>query len=308
MWFKNLIFYRFSQPFSLSDEALTEKLQPRAFQLCGAMDNFSYGWSSPLGANRDGLTFTASQCTMICARREEKVLPSSVVKEFVDAKVEELEEQQMRKLRKKERDEIRDEVMLDLMPRAFTRSIYTFAYIDRQNGLLIVDSSSHKRAEDLTTLLRKCLGSLPIEMPMVNHTPTVAMTSWISEGNIPADLIAQDECELRSPDENGAVIRCKSQDLDSDEIQGHLAAEKQITKLAVTWDDRLSFVLSEDLTIKRIKFTDLVQDQIDDCNAESYEEKFDADFTVMCLEYSRLFQRLFEFFGGEQVTEKSAVA
>lgn len=272
------------------------------------MDSFSYGWSSPLGNNADNLTFSSNQCTMICARREEKVLPSSVVKEFVDSKVAELEEQHMRKLRKKERDEIRDEILLDLMPRAFTRSIYTFAYIDRQNGLLIVDSPSHKRAEDLSTLLRKCLGSLPIELPMVNHTPTVAMSNWISEGNIPSDLIAEDECELRSPDENGAVIRCKGQELDSEEIQGHLAANKQITKLAVTWDDRLSFVICEDLTIKRLKFTDLVQDQIDDCNAESYEEKFDADFTIMCLEYSRLFQRIFEFFGGEQSTEKSAVA
>jgi len=309
MWFKNLIFYRFMQPFTLSEDALQEQLNEKTFQLCGPLDQFSYGWSAPLGAKHEQqLTFTAGNCIMICARREEKVLPASVIKEFVNDKVVEIEDQQMRKVGRKEKDDLREEILHDLLPRAFTRSIYTYAYIDKQNGFLIVDSSSHKRAEDLTTLLRKCVGSLPIEPPTVTQSPSSTMTHWLKNDDIPSDLVIEDECELKSPDESGAVIRCKSQDMGSEEIQSHLNANKQVTKLSVTWDDRLSFNINEDLTLKRIRLTDVVQDQVSDCHAESMEEKFDADFTVMCLELSNLLPRVLDFFGGEQMGQQAAVA
>ncbi|MBT5229437.1 MAG: recombination-associated protein RdgC, partial [Methylococcales bacterium] len=203
MWFKNLIFYRFVTPFTLSDEALAEQLSDKAFQLCGPLDHFSQGWSAPLGAKHDQLTFTTSHCTMVCMRKEEKVLPAAVVKEFVGSKVSDIEEQQMRKVGRKEREDIKDEILHDLLPRAFTRSAYTYAYIDRQNGWMIVDSASQKKADDLTTLLRKTLGSLAIELPTTNDMPTACMTHWLKEGNLPTGLNIEDECELKSPDENG---------------------------------------------------------------------------------------------------------
>jgi len=309
MWFKNLIFYRFIQPFTLSEDALQEKLNDKRFQLCGPLDQSTFGWSAPLGAKHEQqLTFTAGNCIMLCARREEKVLPASVIKEFVNDKVVEIEDQQMRKVGRKEKDDIRDEILHDLLPRAFTRSVYTYAYIDTKTGFLVVDASSHKRAEDLTSLLRKCLGSLPIEPPTVTQSPTSVMTSWLKNDDIPSDLVIEDECELKSPDDSGAVIRCKSQDMGSEEIQGHLTANKQVTKLSVTWDERLSFNINDDLTLKRVRLTDVVQDKISECNAESMEEQFDVDFTVMCLEFSHLLPRVLAFFGGEQMAQQAAVA
>ncbi len=129
MWFKNLHLYRLTKPFELSPEELHEQLTQKPFQPCAAIAPFSYGWISPLGRSSEQLTHAANGNIMVCARKEEKVLPAAVVREFVTERVVAIEEEQGRTLRRKEREEIRNEVFLDLLPRAFTRSSYTYAYL-----------------------------------------------------------------------------------------------------------------------------------------------------------------------------------
>jgi len=121
MWFKNLHIFRFLQPFTLSANALHEQLTEATFQPCGKMDMGSMGWVPPLGRENDSLVHSTNNCIIFTARKEEKILPASVVREFVNDKVEEIETQQMRKVRKREKDEIREEVLLDLIPRAVVK-------------------------------------------------------------------------------------------------------------------------------------------------------------------------------------------
>lgn len=304
MWFKNLAVYRFTEPFTLSAEVLAEKLAQQPFRPCGAQDEFSVGWTAPLGRSSDSLVHVMGGFLMVCAKKEEKVLPASVINELLVEKIEEQEAREMRKLPSKERSRLKDELIFELLPRAFSFSRKTFAYIDTQGGWLVVDSASAKKAEDLLSLLRKCVGSLPVVPLLTNAKPAGIMTQWLLDpSSMPSDLAVEDECELRSPEAEGGIVRCKRHDLSLPEIKNHLDSGKQVIKLALNWSERISFVLDENLSIKRLKFMDLVQEQAAEIEAFDETEQFDADFSIMSAELAPLFPRLLELFNTEGTTQ-----
>lgn len=301
MLFKNLHIFRFLEPVTISPKELEEQLSKAAFQPCGKMDMESMGWVPPLGHRSESFVYSTSQCVIFTARKEEKILPASVVREFVNDKVEEIETQQMRKVRKREKDEICDEVLFDLIPRAFSRSTYLSAYIDITEGWLLVDTPSQKKAEELTSFLLKTLGSLPVVPIQVQQSPAKVMTQWlVKENECPFDFELADACVLA--DEDGAVVNCKRQDLLAKEIHGHLEAGKLVTRLAIEWDKRLSLVLDNELVIRRLQILDLVQIQLNETGAETASQKFEADFAIMTKELTVLIKKLFEVFGGEDET------
>ncbi len=298
MWFRNLQMFHLQQPFNLTPEELHHSLEPQAAKECGSQEPFSYGWKSPLGRQGAQLTHAANGCIMICARREEKILPASVVRERLAEKVEEIEEAEARKVRRREKEELKDILMQQLLPQAFTKSALTYAYIDPKGGWLIVDSSNPSKAEELLNLLRDSLGSLRVKPLTAAQSPASVMTAWLSDKGPQGGFIIGDECELRDPMEEGGIIRCRRQDLMGDEIEPHLKAGKQVVRLALEWDERVSFVLSEDLSIKRLGFMDIIQEEAAEVSAEDDSARFDADFAIMSLELGRFIPRLLEQFGG----------
>jgi len=301
MWFKNLAIYRLTEAFTLTPTELEEKLQSLRFKPCSPTEVFSYGWTSPLGRKSEQLIHQANGFMMLCATKEEKVLPTTVVNEMTAEKITEKEDQEARKLSKKERSELKDQIIFELLPRAFSFSKKTFAYIDPKGGWLIVDAASAKKAEELISFLRKNLSSLPLIPISTKEKPVSVMTQWLLQNETPADVLIEDECELRAPEEAGGIIRCKRQDLATPEIKNHLDSGKQVIKLAISWSDRLSFIVDENLSIKRLKFLDLIQDQVADTETDSAEEQFDVDFTIMSQELSSFIPRLLELFGGENI-------
>lgn len=299
MWFKNLALFRFTEPLQIDAAELEQKLDAMRFRPCGSHEEFSFGWTPPLGQSAQQLVHAANGFLMICANKEEKVLPAAVVNELLQERIQEAETQQARRLPKKERDALKDELLFELLPRAFSFSRQTYAYIDPKGGWLIVDAASSKKAEDLASLLRKCLGSLPVTPPLTRQRPVDVMTDWLNTGQAPKDISIENECELRSPEEDGGLIRCKRQDLSAPEIKNHLDTGKQVIKLAVSWADRLSFIVDENLAIKRLAFLDLIQDQLADIETDDRAEQFDAEFSIMSLELANFVPRLLELFGGE---------
>ncbi len=299
MWFKNLAIYRFTEPFDLTAEALEQKLQQQPFKPCGGHDEFSFGWTSPLGKNFDALVHANNGFFMFCAKKEEKVIPASVINEMLQERIGEIEEREARKVAGKERTRIKDELIFELLPRAFSFSRKTYAYIDSRGGWLVVDAASPKKAEDVLSQLRKCLGSLPVVPIGASVKSAPIMTAWLLHHDAPKDIVIEDECELRSQEEEGAIIRCKRHDLALPEIKNHLDSGKQVIKLAVTWGDRISFVLDENLLVKRLKFLDLIQEQVADIEAIDDVEQFDADFSIMSAELAQFFPRLLELFNAE---------
>lgn len=297
MWFRNLQLYRLTETFALDADQLDQALQDKAFKPCGGLDTHSQGWSAPLGKHSEQLVHASNGRLMICLRREDRLLPSSVIRDALAEKVEAIEAQEARPVGRKEKTRLKDEIVVDLLPRAFTRSSHLYAYIDPKANWIVVDSGTAKKAEDLLSLLRETLGSLKVKPLAVNHAPAMMMTRWL-ESTLPGQFVAADECELKEPVENGGVVRARKQDLASTEVKAHLDAGKQVTKLAVEWNERISCLLCDDLSIKRLRFMDLVMEEAADIEADDAAARFDADFALMAAELHHFFPAVIEAFGG----------
>lgn len=297
MWFRNLQLYRLTETFELDAEQLNQALEERSFHPCGGLDTHAQGWTSPLGKHSPLLAHATQGRLMICLRREDRILPAAVIREALDEKVEQIEAQEGRPVGRKEKTRLKDEIVVDLLPRAFTRSSRLFAYIDPKAGWIVVDSGTAKKAEDLLSLLRETLGSLKLRPLAVNQSPAMVMTRWLEDAS-PAEFEVADECELKEPVENGGIVRARKQDLASTEVQAHLDAGKQVTKLAVEWSERIRCVLCDDLSIKRLRFTDLVMEEAAEVNADDAAARFDADFALMSAELQQFIPAVIDAFGG----------
>ncbi len=299
LWFKNVMIYRLSRDISLQPDEMEKQLALYGFTPCGSQDMAKTGWVPPLGTQSDALTHAVNGQILICARKEEKMLPSSVIKQQLDAKIRKLENEQARKLKKTEKDSLKDEVLHDLLPRAFSRFSQTLMWIDSVNGLIIIDCASAKKAEDTLALLRKSLGSLPV-VPLAMENPIeLTLTEWVRSGSVPQGYQLLDEAELKAILEDGGVIRAKKQELVSDEIAVHIEAGKVVTRLALDWQQRIQFLVCDDGSLKRLKFSDELRDQNDDIDREDVAQRFDADFTLMTGELSALIESLIAGLGGE---------
>ena len=296
-WFKNVMIYRLTKSLDWTSQKLQTALEQEIFHPCGQSDMSKFGWTNPLRGS-ELLHFSVGKQILLLARKEEKILPSHVVKRELDERVNLLEEKENRKLKKTEKQALKDDVIAMLLPRAFSKTQQTAIWIDSETNLIYVDAASSKRAEDTLALLRKSLGSLPVVPLAFANEPTTVMTDWIAQDNLPEYLTALEEAELKAPDD--AVIRCKNHPLDSEEILSHLQKGKLVTKLALNWDEHLSFVLNDDGSLKRLKFADQIREKNDDILKEDYAQRFDADFVLMTGELAKLTENLIDDFGGEK--------
>lgn len=304
MWFRNLLVYRLTQDIDLDTDKLQAALAAKPARPCASQELATYGFVAPFGKGEDAPLVHESQGFMlISARKEERILPGSVVKDAVKEKVDEIESEQMRKVYKKEREQIKDEIVQAFLPRAFIRKSATFAAIAPAQGLIIVNASSPKRAEDLLSTLREAIGSLPVRPLTVKIAPSATMTDWVKAQKAAADFHVLDECELRDTHEDGGIVRCKRQDLTGEEVQLHMSSGKQVTQLSLGWQDKLSFVLDDKLVVKRLKFEDLLQEQAEQDGGDDDLSQQDASFTLMMLTLIEFLPALFEALGGEDTPQ-----
>lgn len=298
MFFKNLYLYRLTRKIDLTQ--LDELLAEVKFTPCASQDVSKFGWVSPLGKHGTNFVHSANGQLLICAKKEEKILPTSVINYLLAEKFGAAEIAEGRALKKKEKEVLKEEIIVDLISRAFSRYQQTYAWINPAAGFIAVDASSHTRAEHLLALLRKSIGSLPVVPLAITTPPELTLTEWLKAETAPAGFTLEDEAELRSALEHGGIIRAKRQDLLSDEIANHLQADKLVTSIALNWSDTLSFVLKDDLSIKRIKFSDEIKSQNDDIDSEDGTARFDADFALMTGELSLFIKALVSALGGEE--------
>lgn len=295
-WFKNAMIYRLTKSLDWSEKTLSDALENNQYHPCTQSEMSKFGWSTPLKGS-ELLYFTVGKQILLLAQKEEKILPAHVIKRELDVRVEKLEQAENRKLKKVEKQTLKDDVVATLLPRAFSKYQQTALWIDAENNLIYVDAASAKRAEEALALLRKSLGSLPVVPLTFANEPSLVMQEWVAKESIPQWLVSLEEAELR--DANNGVIRCKQQALDSDEILS-LVNSKYVTKLALEWEEHLSFVLNEDCSLKRLKFADQIREKNDDILKEDYAQRFDADFVLMTGILSKLTENLLHDFGGEK--------
>lgn len=279
MWFKNLALFQFTENFTVSAEALEKQLAEHAFSPCSTSAPISMGWVSPMAQDMP-LVHTASGFMMVSFKIQEKMVPAGVIKEVLDEKVEEIELRESRKVKKKEKDTLKEEIYQSLLPRAFTRNTVINAYIDTQAGWLIVNASSAKKADTLTVNLRKALGSLKIRIPEVLLV-SMLLTQWLKTNEYPQDLTIEDQCVLQDNKDASGIIRCQRQNLFTDDILSLIDSGREVIQLGLSWQDQLSFVINDEFMLKSLKFLEVVQDKANDIVSETKQERFDADFIIM---------------------------
>ncbi len=277
MFFKNARTYSIK---SINRDALEQQLSRAKFEPCSAYEAMSRGWVSP--RNDGNLVYAQGNNLLIKLRTEQRILPASVVNDEVRSRAEEMEAQQGYAVGRKQLRELKERVIGELIPPAFRKSIYTSAWIDLGNNLLVIDASTPSKAESLIEVLRVSLDDLQIGMINTEVSPTSAMADILASGEAPEAFTVDRDCELKSVSEERSAVRYVKHALDGEEIEqeikSHLAEGKLPTKLAMTWDDRISFVLHEDGSLKRLTYLDLLKDE---AQGDTEEEQFDADFALM---------------------------
>ncbi|NII10760.1 recombination-associated protein RdgC [Oleiagrimonas sp. C23AA] len=300
MFFRNLTLFRFSESVAEDLSRLEEALGEHRLRPCGPMEMSSRGFISPMGRDEDDapLTHSVAQATLLTIGGEDKLLPSSVINDELSRKVKHIAEEEGRRISGRERKKIKEELIEQLLPRAFTRPSRQSAYVDKKNGWLVLDTSSRKSAENMLSAVREALGSFPAVPLAPEQAPRQLMTEWLTSGELPAGLSLADECELRDPaSASGAVVRCRRQDLESDEVKEHLRGGKQVFQLGLNFDERLGFVLGEDMVLRKLRFFDVVTDELENTQTDSAADEIDARLALMSLELERLFGKLEEWFG-----------
>lgn len=287
MFFRNLTLFRF--PTALDVSELESHLAACALKPVGPLELSSRGFVPPLGRDAEALSHRIGDALWLSVGSEEKILPGAVVNDLLQKKLAELEEKEGRRPGGRTRKRLKEDLVHELLPRAFVRPGRTDALLDLEHGLCVVDTSSRKTGENVVSEIRHALGSFPALPLNAEVAPRTVLTGWIAGEPLPDGLSLGDECELKDAADKGAVVKCQRQELQSDEIGRHLEAGKQVTRLALTLDDHVSFVLGEDLVIRKFKLLDGAVDQLESNDTDDVHAELDARFALMSGEVRRLF-------------------
>lgn len=295
MWFKNIFIFRIDTDTSINADTLYEKLALKPLLPCSGLDKQSRGW---VPCHGDKLVHSANKQMLFALGVEQKLLPATVVNRFAKERAADIEAQQGYKVGRKEMKELKEAITEELLPRAFALQRTTYAWLDIANGYLVIDAASSTKTEELLTLMNKTLDNLSYKQFHTAISPVAAMTDWLAGNNAPAGFTVDRELELRATGDSKATIRYANHALEGDEILRHIAAGKRVTRLGLTWNDRISFVLTEQMQIKRIEFLDIIKEESTNI-ADNADELFELDFTLMTGELAKMIADLSAALGGE---------
>lgn len=292
MWFKNLYLFKLESEFELSPEELNEELANKLFKECQPTQRESLGWVPPLGRNSESLTHAANGYILVTMARQERLLPASVVREEMEQRVADIQLEEDRKVSNKEKKDMREAIEFEFLPRAFLRTQKMDTWIDPKGQWVVVNTSSATRAEEMATLLRKTLGSFPVAPVESENTPASSMTKWLQQGVLPTPFDFAQDCELKSEGDEAGVVAFKKHELMVDEVVSNLNVGKYVSKLGLIWDEKIQFILTEDLQVTRVKFLDVLEEQMQDEDPQSHAERLDIEFALMTGEVSKMVAQL----------------
>jgi len=297
MWFKNLIVYRLPADWSVSASQLEDMLAQRTLQPCSPLEMVSRGWVAPAATGR--LLHTVNQQHLIALGIEQKLLPASIIRQVANERAEVLAREQGYPVGRRQMRDLKMRVTEELRARALSRRRVVRAWIDPENGWFVIDAAGAAKAEELTEILRVTLGgSFAVQFLETEKSAQSSMTVWLTAGDAPLRFSIDQDLELQSSDASKATIRYTRHPLDVKEVQQHLKAGKLPTRLGLTWSDRVSFVLTDKLQVKRLEFLDMTKDTADGGDVDAAEQ-FDIDFAVMAGELAKLLDDLGQALGGE---------
>ncbi len=304
--FRNLTLFQFPPLASDSrglavQTRISDALYEHALRPIGDLELSSRGFVSPFGRGEFELSLRTGDAMLLTLGGEDKIVPGPAINAAFSDKLDQLLKDEGRKPSARERKRIKDEVLKDFLPRAIARPWRLQAYLDFALGWCVIDTSSRKAAENFVSDVREAWGSFPAVPANAESSPRALLTSWIAGEPMPDGFVLGDECELRDPVDAGAIIKCRRQELEADEIREHLKTGKQAFQVAVTFNNRLSFVIGEDLVIRKLKFLEAAMESLEQGERDSQRAEIEAVFALMSGELRVLLQRLGEIFSLSEV-------
>lgn len=296
--FKNVIVYRIGPGWSATVAEIEASLDSQRFVECGASQEKSIGWQEPRGEAHGPLVEAVGGQFMLKLMIETRSLPGSVITRKAKERVAQIEASTGRKPGKKETREIKDDIKQELLPMAFSKESSVFVWIDPDAHFLVIDAGSQARADEVVTMLVKSLAGLAVTLLNTQMSPTAAMSEWLITQEPPASFSVDRECELKAADESKAVVRYARHPLDTEEVKQYVEAGKLPTRLALTWDSRVSFVLTESLQLKKLAFLDVVLEG----SSSGKSDGFDTDVAIATGELKKLLPDLLDALGGEVIS------
>lgn len=279
-------------------QAIESALQGHKFTPRGRSELSSTGWSEPAPKVSDDLAYEAHGWILVALKTQEADLKASVIKDALNEKVEAIERQQFRKVYRKEKQVLKDEVILDMLPRAFDKNRTTHALINPESRYLFVDAASHTKAEELLSALREALGTLKCEMISTEIPATKVLTGWVNDDYSHERLLVGDSCQMIDPMSDGGKVVIKGQDLHSDEVTAHIAGGYIVDRLSIDWDQCLSFSLHSDLSIHRFRLSDEYSERIDADAPEDMAAAIESDIWRCGQDLTRLMDDITDAMGG----------
>ena len=291
--------YRLASPWTLTRAALEKALAPHRFAECGASQEKSVGWTEPRGESHGDLVEVVGGQWVLKLAIEVKTVPGSVIKRKVQSEVDHIEATTGRKPGKKERRTLADDARMALLPLAFSKQSATTVWINPKEQWMVLDAASQAKADEVLTAMVKAIDGFSVTLLQTQTSPVASMAHWLGSKEAPAGFSVDRECELKASDESKAVVRYTRHPLDTDEVTQHIAAGKVPTRLALTWNDRVSFVLTEALTLKKLAYLDVVLEEGPRAAGDTSDDRFDADVAIATGELMRMLPALIDALGGE---------
>lgn len=298
MWFKQISFYPLNKEKLPDLDKLAAKLEENGFVHCMGLDWFSEGFAAPVSFSPE-LVFPAEYAWGVALKKEEKVLPAGVIRDILDEKIAEIQNNEARNVGQKEKQELKEQITDDLLPRAFTRSSRVQAVFDTQRGFLLVNNASATKAEGMLTKLREAIGGLEASLPNTKQSPSSLMTEWLLRGACEGGFELDSDCELKGAGDVAPTVKVSKQDLTADEVVQHVKNGKTVTQLGLVWREQIAFVLTQDFTFKRIQYLDVLQEEAESHGDDAASLAF-ASQILMTEALGNMLEELVACLGGWQ--------
>ncbi len=307
MWFKQVSVFELSKKIPFKTAELEESLSLVPYKPAGPSQPHTHGWVSPQGLKHDSFVYAANSCLMFCLKLEEKLLPATIVRQAVDEKVKQIETDYDRKVRAKERMNIREDMTQTLLPQAFSKFSLVHAYYDTQTHLLIVNSTTAGKLKHFKTLFERVTDGITLKA-LDMKKPGPIMTHWLLNDTYPSSFGIEKNAVLQDPNQESRVIRCKQQDLFVNSIQSLLKDGCHVAQLTLNWQERVRFNFSQDLTLRTIQYGEELLSAAKEQNIETAEQQFDTDFHLMTETLRPLLSDLYSQFARSDEKSEESVA
>ncbi|MDF1759731.1 MAG: recombination-associated protein RdgC [Coxiellaceae bacterium] len=304
MLFKQLKVFRFECE-ALDIEAAEQACQQYQLQNCPKSQYHSVGWQSPFGKGSEVMIHATQGYWLMSLAKQERLLPASVIKEHLDERIEQIRQKQERNVYAKEKQSLKEEIEFQLLPQAFTRNQSYTLYLDIKQKWLYVGVTNTTVCQQLLELLNKTFGGFKADLVETELTISNEMTRWLHDNRWPKGFVIERDCEMFDQEHEKNIVRFSQQNLAAKEVIAHLDHGKKLSKLSLSWQDRISFTVDTNLSVSKIKFLDIIEEQRKDAFCDTKEQQLDADFTITCLEFANWFPALLELFGGEKTYDES---